>query len=238
MILASDLVADLQFLVDDENSDRYDFDNDYKPAINGAVRYIMSAFDKAFERGSLSPTIFNELLYGQVTAVTTLPLVDAVKVAITNPLINSETLWRLVGVDPTPVVSGSDYVMAGARLAKFVPFIESGDMNDDPFEPGYSSVATDVKGYSYTHINTITPDATPAQYLVVRPKPPGSVGIIHLRTPTKVVLTSTEFEFPPVLYQPVLMKAYQYMMIQAGKQPIQNIQISDKDVQELVAIFR
>lgn len=238
MILASDVVADLKFLIDDENSARYDFTNDYMPAINAAVRYIMSAFDKAFERGSLSPIIFSELLYGLVFAPTAMPNVEAVKISLVNPLYIGERLWRLVGVDPVPVVSGSDYVMAGARLAKFIPLIDSGGANDDPFEPGYADVAADINSYSYTHVNTIDPEGTPIQYLVVRPAPPGSVGVIHLRTPNKVIATDTEFEFPYVLYQPVLMKAYQYMIFQGGKQPLQNMQVSDKDVQELVSLFR
>jgi len=237
MILTSDLQADLDFLVDDENSDRYNFTNDHMPAINAAVRYIMSAFDKAFERGVLAPTVFNELLFGVICAPTQIDGEDAVRVPITSALIAGETLWRLVGVDPVPVVSTTDYIMAGARMAKFIPFIDSGGATEDPFEPGYAEVADDINAYSYTQINTITPTGSPAQYLVVRPKPPGSVGIIHLRTPTKVIATDTEFEFPYVLYQPVLMKAYQYMMIQAGKQSLQNIQITDKDVQELVSLF-
>jgi hypothetical protein len=166
-----------------------------------------------------------------------MPGVEAVKVSLTNPLINGETLWRLVAVDPTPVVSGTDYVMAGARLAKFIPFIDSGGANEDPFEPGYAGVASDINAYSFTNINTIDPDGTPVQYLVVRPAPEGDVGVIHLRTPTKVIATSTEFEFPYVLYQPVLMKAYQYMLFQGGKQPLQNIQVSDKEVQELASLF-
>lgn len=238
MILASDLQADLQFLVDDENSDRYDFDNDYKPAINAAVRYTMSAFDKAFERGSLSPIIFSELLYGLIFSPTAMPGVEAVKISLTNPLYVGERLWRLVGVDPAPVVSLSNYVMAGARLAKFIPIIDSGGANEDPFEPGYAGVAADLNAYSYTHVNTIDPEGTPVQYLVVRPKPPGDVAVIHLRTPAKVIATDTEVEFPYVLYQPVLMKAYQYMLFQAGKQPMQNMQVSDKEVQELASLFR
>ena len=237
MILASDLQADLQFLIDDENSDRYDFDNDYKPAINLAVRYIMSAFDKAFERGSLSPTIFNELLTGLIFSTGTVLGEDAVKIGLTSSLIVTEKLWRIVGVDPTPIVSGSEYVMAGARLAKFIPLIDSGGANEDPFEPGYSGVSDDLNAYSFTHINTIDPDGGAAQYLVVRPAPPGDVGVIHLRTPSKVTAVDSTVEFPYALYQPVLMKAYQYMLFQAGKQPMQNIQVSDKEVKELVSIF-
>jgi hypothetical protein len=238
MILASDLVADLKFLVDDENSDRYSFDNDYKPAINLAVRYIMSAFDKAFERGSLSPSVFSELLYAQITSVAAIPLVDGVKVALTNPLFVNEQLWRVVGVDPVPIVSGTDYVMAGARLAKFLPILDSGEVNNDPFAEGHTDAPADLDTYFYTQINTISFDTTPAQYLIVRPAPPGSVAVIVLRNPTKVTLTTTNVEFPYVLYQPLLMKAYKYMMVQAGSQPLANMQLSDQEVQELVALFR
>lgn len=240
MILASDLQTDLDFLLDDENSERYSFANDHQPAINAAVRYIMSAFDQAFDRGVLAPTIFSELLYGLLFTPTSMPGVDAVKVALTNPLFTGERLWRLVGVDPAPVISGTtDYVMAGTRLAKFIPFIDSGGVNDDPFEPGYTGVAADINMYSYTHINTIDPDGTPAQYLVIRPAPVAAkVGVIHLRTPAIVTTEESEVEFPYVLYQPVLMKAYQYIMIQGGPQAQAAWQISDKDVQELVSLFR
>jgi len=237
MLLASDLIADIEFLVDDENSERYDFASDYKPALNMAVRYIMSAFNKAFDRGVLAPTIFNELFTGTIFTPTAITSKDAVKIDITSGLITTEKLWRLVGVDPAPVVSGTDYVMAGIRLAKFVPFINSGGVNEDPFAAGYASQAEDLESFTYTHINTITPDATPAQYLIVRPAPAGDVGIIHLRTPTEIIATSTEVEFPPVLHQPVVMKAYQYLMIQAGREAVAGIQVSDKDVKELIALF-
>jgi hypothetical protein len=239
MLLASNLAADLEFLVDDENSERYSFDSDYEPALNMAVRYIMSAFDKAFDSGVLAPTIFNELLTGLIATPTQIQDEDAVKVALTSGLIITEKLWRIVGVDPAPVISGTtDYVMAGARLAKFIPFINSGGVNEDPFAAGYADMSTDVDQFTYTHINTITPDATGAQYLIVRPKPLDKVGIIHLRTPTLIVETTTKVEFPPVLHQPVVMKAYQYLMIQAGREAVTALQVSDKDVQELIGLFR
>ena len=156
MLIASDLIADIEFLVDDENSERYDFTSDYKPALNMAVRYIMSAFDRAFDRGVLAPTIFNELLVSLLFSPTQITGEDAVRIGLTSGLIVYEKLWRLVGVDPTPVISGTtDYIMAGARLAKFVPLINSGGVNEDPFAAGYAEQADDLESFTYTHINTI-----------------------------------------------------------------------------------
>jgi len=331
MILTSDLQADLQFLVDDENSDRYNFANDYMPAINLAVRYIMSAFDKAFERGSLSPTVFGELLFGEKITPTSITGLDASKLVVTVT-----TMWRLVGIDPAPIFETNDYIGPTRSLATYLPFDMAGNVEEDPFEAG-AAQPTDIAQYSFTNINivnpsgegdvkqidavivtgssgtatigaaggltktltwnasltqtcadfvtanaaaylavdivltsstdmliftseiagdefvhpTITPatgdldgtvaniqsSSTSARNLIVRPALVGDCAIVYLMNPTKVIASTTNIEFPNVLYQPLLMKAYQYMLFQAGKQPMQNIQASDKDVQELVALF-
>lgn len=231
MILASDLVADLKFLIDDENSDRYDFDNDYKPAINAAVRYIMSAFDKSFERGSLSPTVFGELLFGEKITPTAITGLDASKLIVTVT-----SMWRLVGVDPSPIFETANYIGPSKSIATHLAFDMAGNAEEDPFEDG-ATQPTDLSQYSYTSMNVIDPTGTPARHLILRPAALGDVAVVYLRTPTKVIATSTEFEFPYVLYQPVLMKAYQYMLFQGGKQPLQNMQVSDKDVQELASLF-
>jgi hypothetical protein len=232
MLLASDLVADLEALLDDENSERYSFDNDYKPALNGAVRYIMSAFDRAFDQGVLSPFIFNELLFGQKLTATPVTNEDASKFTVPDTVV-----WRTVGVDPAPVMDTDDYVMPGARLAKFVTIDNWGQAVDDPFAAGRGDVSDDLKLFAYTQFNYLDPGGTPTKQLVVRPKPVGDVALIYLRVPTKITLTSTTVEFPYVLYQALLMKAYQYVMVQAGREGAAALQISDKDVQELVALF-
>ncbi len=231
MILASDLQADLDFLVDDENSDRYDFDNDHKPAINAAVRYIMSAFDKAFERGTLSPTVFGELLFGEKITPTAITGLDASKLVVTVT-----TMWRLVGIDPAPIFETADYIGPAKSFATYLPFNMAGNPEEDPFEAG-STQPADLAQYSYTSMNIVDPSGTPVRHFILRPGVTEDCAVVYLRQPTKVVATGTSFEFPYALYQPVLMKAYQYMMIQAGKQPFQNMQVTDKDVQELVSLF-
>ena len=230
MILASDVVADLEFLVDDENSERYSFDKDYMPAINAAARYIMSAFDQAFERGILSPTIFGELLFGTMILPTAVSGLDASRLAVT--LAN---MWRLVGVDPTPILDGvpNDYIAPSKSLAKYTPFDEAGNPDEDPFAAGATQPA-DTLRYSYTTINTDSVGAS----IILRPAIATPCAIVYLKPPTKVTLTSSNVEFPYVLYQPLLMKAYQYLMIQAGSEAQMSLQISDKDVKELVALFR
>ena len=232
MILASDLVTDLEFLIDDENSDRYSFANDYQPAINSAVRYIMSAFDKAFERGSLSPTVFGELLFGEKITPAAISGLDASKLIVTVT-----SMWRLVGIDPAPIFETADYIGPTRSIATQLSFDMAGNAEEDPFEAG-ATQPTDLAQYSYTSMNIVDPGGTPIRHLILRPAAAGDVAVVYLRVPTKVIATDTQFEFPYALYQPVLMKAYQYMLFQGGKQPLQNMQVSDKEVQELVALFR
>ena len=227
MILASAIVADLEFLVDDENSERYGFDKDYKPAINGAVRYIMSAFDQAFERGILSPTIFGELLFGEKISPSAIVGLDASKVIVTFA-----SIWRLVGVDPFPIFATDDYVGPSKGLAKYLTFDKAGNPEEDPFEAG-SPQSTDVAQYSFTSLHT---DASNT-ILVVRPELDGDCGVVYLKIPTIVTLTSSEIEFPYVLYQPLLMKAYQLLLIQVGSAAATGLQVSDKEVKELTSLF-
>jgi len=239
MLLAANLQTDLKFLVDDENSERYSFNSDYKPAINAAVRYIMSAFGRAFDNGLLSPFIFSELLYGEIYTPTAITDENASKVLITT-LISGDTVWRIVGIDPAPVVEGTNYLMPGGRLAKWLPFDEWGGPTEDPFEAGYiNGQANDATQYSYTNFNTITPGESAAQHLIIRPKPVGDIAIVHLRKPSLIADEDTAnfTELPYVLHQPVVLKAYQYMMIQAGKEAVTALQVLDKDVQSLISLF-
>ncbi len=234
MLLASDLIADIEFLVDDENSERYDFASDYQPALNMAVRYIMSAFDKAFDRGVLSPSVFTELLFGEKVTPVAITDEDAVRAVV--PTVAS--MWRLVAVDPAPKMDSDDYIMPTTRLAKFVSFDNSGGPTEDPFAVGYTDAATDVANFSYSQFNIIDPSGTPVRYVVIRPAPTGDIAFIYLMVPTKIIATNTTIEFPYILHQPLVMKAYQYMMIQAGREAITALQISDKDVQELIGLFK
>ena len=48
MILASDIIADLKAALDAEGSDYYTEAQDYIPAINRAMDYIVTVFNKAF----------------------------------------------------------------------------------------------------------------------------------------------------------------------------------------------
>lgn len=235
-ILASAIQSDLEFLLDDQNSERYDFDNDYKPAINAAVRYIVSAFDQAFERGLLSPTVFGELLVVENrTLVIDVSAPNTSLIVVTSSLA---TIWRLVGIDPTPLkaAGNSAYLSSSGKWATYVPMDEWGESQVDPFAAG-SSQGADMQQYRYTKIMTIADESPEVIRIMIEPRPPAGVALIYLRTPTVISVVGDSVEIPYVLYQPLLMTAYRYLMVQAGKEADFSVGISDKEVKELVSLF-
>jgi hypothetical protein len=119
--LASALQTDLEFLVDDENSQRYNFVSDYGPAINSGIRFVISAFDTAFERNLLSPTVLSELL-----KITTFPfiyyLAEDTGVVQIDLVTKIDNIWRIVGLDPEPIVGPDPF-----------PYISSKDHGQNMF---------------------------------------------------------------------------------------------------------
>ena len=65
-ILVSDIVSRCESALDAEGFERYLFDNDYRPAINYAMEWIVSVFNKAFAENKLSEESMRELVFAKV----------------------------------------------------------------------------------------------------------------------------------------------------------------------------
>jgi hypothetical protein len=237
--LASALQTDLEFLVDDENSQRYNFVSDYGPAINSGIRFVISAFDTAFERNLLSPTVLSELL-----KITTFPfiyyLAEDTGVVQIDLVTQIDNIWRIVGLDPEPIV-GPDpfpYISSKGSWAKYVPIHDFGNVFEDPFSGGHANTPIDLKKYIYTTVHTNTQTSPISINLILKPKPPGRVAIAFLEKPEIVDSEANKILLPMSVYQIILMKAYQYLMIQGGQEVISNLQVSEKNIQELIGLFK
>lgn len=153
MILTSDIVSSLKSRLDAEGSDYYNFDNNFKPAINESIRFILSLMDYAVEQNkvvtealyplqkavvyqlsSYSRFTFDDIEEGQaggqnmwsIRSVNPLPRTNA-KPNVT-PLVQTDTTRSLKRSDLVHV--SSNY--ACKRLTK-----EEWEMNaQNPFKPG------------------------------------------------------------------------------------------------------
>ena len=66
MIPVQNLVDFMKFELDAEGSDRYLFDQDFKPAINSAMNWLVSVFNRAFENDKLSSENLRDLIKTRV----------------------------------------------------------------------------------------------------------------------------------------------------------------------------
>jgi len=235
--LASSIQSDLEFMVDDENSSRYNFAADYVHAINAGIKHVVAILDSAFEQKLLSPTILGELMsYRSYSYVTKS---DVAHITVTTDV--ATYIWRIIGIDPEPVLEETtpfEYMTSIGAWATFIPFNEWGNSFEDPFSPGASGIAADLKRFAYTQVY-IEEETTYVLQLLLKPKPTATkVGILMLLNPVVVTATGDIIKLPLSVHQIVTNKAYEYLMRQAGPEAQALIQVSDKEVKELVSLFK
>jgi len=235
MSFTAQVVVDtLEFMLDDKNSERYDFDNDYIYAINAALLFTVAAFDMAFERGLVSPFILTELL--NLKIYTSVAKTGLSQVDITTDV---DDIWRIAGVDIKPEVEGSSpelYSYSTKNWARRVPWDVWNASVDNPFAAGYAGLPTDLSQHAYTTPITLE-DAK--QYLLIRPALTSpKVAVMYLKRFADVSLVTSVIPLAPTVQQFVADKAYQYMTVQMGKEAQYNYQVSENDIQQLLLMLK
>jgi len=234
--LASVIESDLEFMVDDANSSRYSFADDFVHAINASIQHVVALLEAAFVDDLLSPTILSELITFAPLSFTSEE--GTARITITATYDN---IWRIVGVDPEPIMDSGDFYKYQASTtpwAKFVPYNEWGSMVEDPFAAGYPNTPSDLVRHVYTRVYK---DGQAGNILLLlKPVPVNAAEramVVFLANPGIVAAAANAILLPLSLQKLISNKAYTYLMRQAGPEAAQNIQISEKEVQELVSIF-
>lgn len=100
--------------LDSENSDRYLFDQDIKPAINGANEVMVTMFNSAFASNKLTPECLREL-----SSVKIWQCNKYSRFSIDPADIGGE-VWTITGIFPLPVTNKGAASGGSADLAKSV----------------------------------------------------------------------------------------------------------------------
>lgn len=214
-ILVQEISNRMLAKLDAENSDRYLFDNDIKPALNEAMEQLVTMFNQAFADNKLTPEALRELIKIRIWQTNMYSRVSL------SPTEMGHPMWSIVAVYPEPVVnkgvaSSPEVDKAKSKLRKDLSFIKSvrsakrltheewNQNTDNVFMPGNNILKGSLKEYAYLDFGDYTSSsysgASAVFEITIRPDLPQKlVGIAYLKYPKQVDAIGDSIEFPESL---------------------------------------
>lgn len=202
-------------LLDSEQSDRYLFDQDIKPAINGAMEILITMFNEAFGANKLTPECLREL-----SKVKMWQCNQFSRFSIADADVGG-SLWTVTAIYPNPVTNqgASSSPPTDPSESQFRPdlsFISSTNAckrltleqwntdSQNVFMPGNTILKNALSEYAYLDPNDYSSTSytgNPNQVeWTIRPNiPNGLVAVGYVKYPTQVALITDSIEFPPAL---------------------------------------
>lgn len=231
-IATQDIITQVSSALDAEGSDRYLFDQDYKPAINYSIDLIVSAMSSIFSEKKYSGEALRELLSIGVWQSNKYSRVSI------NPADIGFELWSIANVYPEPNLhpSNSKNPLTNPVNSEFKPgktFIDSyfsaerrngQEWNDNrlnPFAPGNEVITNeDIKTYSYrdfTDYSSSSYQNSVPWEIEVRPATPFQyVAIELLKRPNKIVSASDSIQLPSSLINFMVQKSLNFISFKQG----------------------
>jgi hypothetical protein len=249
MISVQTVVDRLAFVLDAEDSERYTFENDYKPAINSSVEWLQAVFNKAFADKKLTEEDLKELI--KVTVFQTS------QYSRINLDLITDSIWSLLRINPEPVLhpagatitttanpeqslwrSDLSYIK-GKFATKLLSLEQWEESVDNVFAAGNERLLNSFKSYAYLNFagyGSSSYDAGGPE-IEIRPEIPNEfVGVTYLKYPTPVAVIGDEIELPKSLTNLVFEKAANFIAWKQGDQT--NLYaVSEKDVMTLIKLM-
>lgn len=250
-ILVQEIISRAQSALDAEGSDRYLFDQDYKPAINYAEEWITSAFNKGFAENKLSGEALRELVKIGIWQANNFS-----RIAF-DPTVMGHKLWTVLAIYPNPKVTPFRAPIPGSVIAesKFIPDLsyvsgkastnrltleEWNENQDNVFMAGNIALTGALVDYAYLDFADYSSSTytNPGTYeLEIRPTVSNKyVGLGYLKRPKLVTLQTDSIEFPDSLINIILEKTLNYIAYKQGDQTAL-YGITERDIQMLAQLL-
>jgi len=249
MITVPEVVARLESQLDAEGSDRYTFDQDYKPAINYSVEWLQALFNKAFSENKLTEENLRELHRTVIYQTNSFS-----RIALDQPSLGF-SIWSIVKINPEPIVFPEGSIVTpqtNAYSSVFRPdlsYVSSKYSADKlTFEQweissqNQFSSGNSLGGFKrYAYINPVNYNS--GAYTAVSPEisikpdvPSSFVSVTVLKYPKKINSISDDIEFPETLTNLVVEKAFNFVSTKQGDQTTA-YSVSSREVQTLVQLM-
>lgn len=250
MIAVQKVVDRIESILDAEGSDRYTFDQDYRPAINSSIEWLQSVFNRAFADKKLTEENLRDLIRTVVYQTSSFSRVKLDSVSM------NASVWSILKVNPEPTVYPSTATintLPNAYDSQFrsdVTYVRSSysakrlsteqweENRGNIFEAGNNILLNDFKKYAYLgDANYSSSGYGSFPEIEISPEIPNQfVGITFLKYPTPINLSTDSIEFPETLINLVVQKALNYISFKQGDQT--NLySVTSRDVQTLVQLM-
>lgn len=250
MIQVQDLVDLMEFELDAEGSDRYLFETDYKPAINSAMNWLVSVFNKAFEQNKLVGENLRDLVKTRVWVANNFS-----RIKFDEAIVN-EKLWSFLAVWPEPVVYPTqtpptlpndytsifmpDVAFVSSKYSAGKLTVEKWNENfDNVFEVGNDSLQNGLKTYAYLTDIDYSTDTTYLEdkEITIRPDVSGQfVAMVYLKIPNDIDTVNDFVEFPETLRTLIVQKSLNFISIKQGDNTTL-FQVTQNDVNTLLQLM-
>jgi len=243
------IVEQCQSALDAEGFERYEFNEDYRPAINHAVDWMVAVFNSVFSQNKLSEETLRELIRMRIFITSTYSRVHFAQADL------GETIWSIVAVYPKPeyvgalVAQPNTEISVHCPLASYVKSYYSAKrttlekVNHDrrnPFAHG-NEIDDCEETITYTYIFGV--DYTGAYQVptvheleVQRAIPNEAIAISYLAHPQRVALVTDTIPFPEALTNMLVNKALDYISWKQGDGT--NLKgVTDRDTKELITLM-
>jgi len=249
MIQAQTIVDRTLSILDAEGSDRYLFDQDFKPAINAAVEWLVAVFNSAFAQNKLSEEDLRELIKTKVFQAN-----DFSRVRF-NADVVGEKLWTVLAILteitvtpdvappplPNPKISvyHPEYTFVSSEeSAGRLSIQEWNENKKNIFKAGNTTVTNGFKKYAYLSFGDYSSDNyTEIGEIEIRPDVSSElVAISYLKYPTPITTISDSVEFPASLTDLLVQKTANVISYKQGDQTTL-YGVTDVDVQRLISFM-
>ena len=236
--------------LDAEGSDRYLFEQDYKPAINYSIEWVTLVVNRAMENTKYSGEALREL-----TKISVFQANNFSRVAF-NPQLVGNKLWSILGIfteikthpfqQPTPDAdkAKSKYMpslayVSGKSCTNRLSIEQWNDNQDNVFMPGNNKLSGPLSEYAYLNF---------ADYSAIGYNDPGTfateirpsvankyVAIAYTKKPDEVTAQNESIAFPETMMNMIVEAALNFISFKQGNQTTLYL-VTDKDIQRITSM--
>lgn len=244
MIPVTTIISRIQSALDAEGFDHYQFDEDFKPAINYAQDWLTQLYSRVMGDKKYSEEMLRDLTYIRVWKTSIYGRIHFVSADIGGEL------WSVLGVFPEASVTGSenpplvfvnrlsyitDYLYLSSDFSaerKSIEFVN--ENRNNPFSKGNEIITTDLRTYAYTtmtDINGLYKELSVLPSSGVRQ----TVAVAYLLQPTEITATTDNVLFPVAVLPLIVDQALSWIAFKQGDRT--NLKsVTDADVQKLIQL--
>lgn len=250
MISVQAVVDRMTSVLDAEGSDRYLFDQDFAPAINSSIDWMVAVFNSAFAEKKLSEENLRDLI---TTTIWQASLHS--RINIDGALLGYD-VWAILGIFPKPVTTpqASPLTLPSPEKSDFRSdlsylksdfsaerlSIEEWNINKkNVFSPGNETVTNAFKRYAYLGHGNYESSSynSGGKEIEIRPSVANEfVAIAILKVPVKVQQITDQVEFPESVFDILYQKALNFISFKQGDKT-NLFSVTAQDVATLVKLM-